>query len=41
VPITQAGGAVENIGRLRQPLRNGYANLGDFYLNFSFTVTNP
>ena len=40
-PITQAGGTVENIGRLRQSLKNGYANLGDFYLTFSFNVTNP
>jgi len=40
-PITQAGGTVENIGRLRQSVKNGYANLGDFYLTFLFNVTNP
>jgi hypothetical protein len=40
-PIQQAGGAVENIARLRKPLRGGYANLGDFYLTFRFNVTNP
>jgi hypothetical protein len=40
-PIQQAGGTVENIARLRKPLRGGYANLGDFYLTFQFNVTNP
>ena len=40
-PIQQAGGTVENIARLRQPLKGGYANLGDFYLTFRFNVTNP
>jgi hypothetical protein len=40
-PIQQAGGTVENIARLRKPLRGGYANLGNFYLTFQFNVTNP
>jgi hypothetical protein len=40
-PIRQAGGSVENIARLRKPVRGGYANLGDFYLTFRFDVTNP
>jgi len=41
-PIQQANGPVENIARLRQPLKNGsFANLGDFYVTFNFTVTNP
>lgn len=40
-PIQQAGGTVENIARLRKPLKGGYANLGDFYLTFRFNVTNP
>jgi hypothetical protein len=40
-PIQQAGGSVENIARLRKPVRGGYANLGDFYLTFRFNVTNP
>ncbi len=43
VPIQQATGPVENIARLRQPLKCGgcFANLGDFYVKFSFNVTNP
>jgi hypothetical protein len=42
-PIQQATGPVENIARLRQPLKCGgcFANLGDFYVKFNFTVTNP
>jgi hypothetical protein len=37
----QVGTTVENIARLRKPLRGGYADLGDFYLTFQFNVTNP
>ncbi len=42
-PIQQAGGTVENIVRLRKPLKCAgcFANLGDFYLTFRFNVTNP
>ena len=40
-PITQAGGAVENIARLRQPVKNTFVFLGDFYVTFQFNVTNP
>ena len=41
-PIQQANGPVENIARLRQPLKNGtFLNLGDFYVTFAFSVTNP
>ena len=40
-PIQQAGGAVENVARLRKPSKGGYANLGDFNLTFRFNVTNP
>jgi hypothetical protein len=42
-PIQQAGGTVENIARLRKPLKCAgcYTNLGDFYVTFLFNVTNP
>jgi hypothetical protein len=40
-PITQAGGTVENVARLQQIQKNGWANLGDFYVTFLFYVTNP
>ena len=40
-PIQQANGPIENIARLRQPLRNGFANLGDFYVTFNWNITNP
>jgi hypothetical protein len=39
-PVTQAGGAVENIARL-QRLGNHGADLGDFYTTFLFNLTNP
>ncbi len=42
-PITQAWGTVENVARLRQPLKCAgcYADLGDFFVTFAFGVTNP
>jgi len=42
-PIQQAGRTVENIARLRKPLKCAgcFAGLGDFYLTFLFNVTNP
>jgi hypothetical protein len=43
LPITQAGGAVQNVARLQKASKNGAfsTNLGDFYLTFNFNVTNP
>ena len=41
-PITQAGGAVQNVARLQQGSKSGkWTNFGDFYLTFNFNVTNP
>jgi hypothetical protein len=43
LPITQAGGTVQNVARLQKAAKNGSfsINLGDFYLTFNFNVTNP
>ena len=43
LPITQAGGAIKNIGRLRKPIKGKipFAFLGDYYVSFSIEVTNP
>ena len=41
-PTTQAGGAVENVARLQRFGNGGkLTNLGDFYVTFNFTITNP
>jgi hypothetical protein len=41
-PITQTGGAVQNIARLEKFPKNGSPiNFGDFYTTFLFNVTNP
>jgi hypothetical protein len=42
LPITQAGGTVQNVARLQQGSKSGkWTNFGDFYLTFNFNVTNP
>jgi len=39
-PVTQAGGAVENVARLEPLCKHCPAASGDFYLTFNFEVTN-
>ena len=42
VPVKQADGNVYNVARLEQFGNGGkLLNLGDFYVTFSFTVSNP
>ena len=40
-PITQAGGAVQNVARLETLCKHCPVASGDFYLTFNFNVTNP
>jgi hypothetical protein len=41
-PVTQADGTVQNIARFERFGNGGkLTNLGDFYVTFSFNVTNP
>lgn len=42
LPVTQAGGTIRNVARLQKFSKSGaLTDLGNFYVNFLFNVTNP